>query len=265
MTFLLYVAASAAGGLIVGVLGTGSSLILLPSLTLIFEGAMPAQDPIRLAAGTTMATIAVGAIAGAVAQYRRRNFDAGLFRLTLPPYVLGGFAGPWVSRLLPADILGVYVAVVVAIVALRMLLADGPGAKGARDYDAHRLEITLVLLAIGFGCSLAGIASGIFAIPYLARFALPIRSVIGTSTASAAVYASCGAAGYVTAGWSIATPAGGSASVAGFVYLPAFAVMALTAAIVTPRGVLLAGKVSERALKRAFAVFLLAAAVAIVL
>src|SRR5690606_16818374 len=129
-----------------------------------------------------------------------------------------------------------------------------------RDFSAHRLEVVLVLLGIGFFSSFAGIASGIFAIPYLARFSLPMRTVIGTSTASAAVYATCGAIGYVSAGWSVP---GLPDATLGFVYLPAFAVMATTAWIATPLGVRLAGRISERALRRSFALFLIAAAVAI--
>jgi uncharacterized protein len=261
VTLWLYVLVSAAGGILVGLIGTGSSLIILPSLTLIFAGTMPEYDPIRLAAGTTMASIAIGAIAGAAAQHRRRNLDLGLFRVTIVPYVLGALSGPWASRLLPSAALETYVAVIVGVVAVRMLWPRRAVPQAGRDYRAHRLELMLVLLAIAFFCSLAGIASGIFAIPYLSRFNLPMRSIIGTSTASAAVYATVGAVGYVTAGWSVADRPDASV---GFVYLPAFAVLAVTAAIVTPQGVRLAGKVGEPALRRLFAVFLIAAAAAIV-
>lgn len=257
-----YVLVAAAGGLLVGVLGTGSSLLLLPSLTLIFAATMPGLDTLRLAAGTTMATIAVGAIAGAVAQYRRGQVDLRLFKLTLLPYVVGGLTGPWLSRMLPAKALGIYVAAVIACVAVMMLRSAPRDPVTARHYDAHRLELQFVLLAIGVASSVAGVASGIFAIPYLTRFSVPMRTVIGTSTAAAAVYAVSGAIGYVVAGWSVT---GRPAGALGFVYLPAFAVMATTALIVTPQGVRLAGRVSDQLLKRGFAVFLLVAAVAMIL
>jgi uncharacterized protein len=247
--------------LLVGVLGTGSSLLLLPSLTLIFTASLQAADPLRLAAGTTMTTMAVGAFAGAVAQHRHGHLDRRLLRLTLLPYVAGGLAGPWVSRLLPTKALSVYVATVIALVALLMLRRDGRSARDARDYQAHRFEVRVVLLLIGVASSVAGVAAGIFAIPYLSRFALPIRTVIGTSTAAAAVYSISGAAGYVAAGWSVAGRPPGSV---GFVYLPAFLVMAATAFVVTPIGVRLAGRIGERVLRKTFAVFLLAAAVTLV-
>jgi len=261
MTMLLYVVASSIGGLLVGLLGTGSSLIILPSLTLIFASTLTDQDPLRLAAGTTMATIAVGATAGALAQHRNGQVDFELFRLMLLPYAIGAAMGPWANRLLPTGALATYVAGLVVVVALSMLLGEGARQKPARDYRSHRVEIALVLFVIAFGSSLAGIASGIFAIPYLSRFSLPIRTVMGTSTASASVYAIVAAIGYVSAGWSVE---GLPAATLGFVYLPAFAIMAISAAIATPQGVRLAGKVSERVLRRVFAAFLLVAAVAIV-
>jgi uncharacterized membrane protein YfcA len=261
LIYWVYVLVSAAGGLLVGVLGTGSSLLLLPSLTLIFTAADQGPDPLRLAAGTTMATIAVGAIAGAIAQYRHGQVDLKLFRLTLLPYTAGGLAGPWLGRLLPEKALGLYVAGVIACVAVAMLRDGAERARATRRYESHRFEVSAVLLAIGVASSVAGVASGIFAIPYLSRFALPLRHVIGTSTAAAAVYAVSGALGYVSAGLDGAVQ--GPATF-GYVYLPAFAAMAVTALVFTPLGVRLASRVSEPLLKKIFAAFLMLAAAALI-
>jgi uncharacterized protein len=255
-----YVLLSAVGALLVGILGTGSALLLLPSLTLIFTTTMPDAEPLRLAAGTTMATIAVGAIAGAIAQHRLGQVDARLLRLMLPPYVVGGLAGPWLGRLLPTQALHVYVAGLIVLVAVLMLRSGGSSARNQRDFDSHRVEMRIVLLAIGVASSAAGVASGIFAIPYLTRFTVPWRAIMGTSTAAAAVYAVCGALGYLTAGWSVPGRPPGSV---GFVYLPAFFVMAITATVMTPLGVKLAKHVSERLLRRCFALFLIVVSIAL--
>jgi uncharacterized membrane protein YfcA len=260
VAYLLYVLVSAVGGLLVGLLGTGSSLLLLPSLAMIFAATFPDLSSLRLAAGTTMATMAVGALAGAVMRYRVGDVDLHLLRLMLLPYVVGSLVGPWISRALPAPALSVYVGVLLSVVALRMLLMDRPVATSSRSYKGRELEINVVLLLVGIGSSIAGVASGLFAIPYLARFALPMRTIIGTSTAAAAVYATFGALGYISAGWTADLPSGAF----GYIYLPAFAVMALTAAVFTPLGVRVARQVNERALERLFALFLLFAAAVIV-
>lgn len=261
MAYLLYVLASAAGGLLVGLIGTGSSLVVLPSLALIFGGVLQGYDTLRLAAGTTMAAMSVGAIAGALAQHRAGHLDLRLFRMTLAPYVIGALAGPWISRLLPSRFLGAYVAAIIVVVAVRILTVNREASRPVRDYHAHRFEIGVVLLSIGIFSSIAGIASGIFAIPYLTRFSLPMRTIIGTSTAGAAVYSTFGAIGYVSAGW---TAPNLPESALGYVYLPAFAIMAITASVCTPLGVRLASYVNERILRIVFAVFLCVAAIAIV-
>ncbi len=262
VAYLFYVVVSAAGGLLVGLLGTGSSLLLLPSLAFIFANTFSGMDSLRLAAGTTMATMAVGALAGAMSRFRAGDIDVRLLRLMVLPYVAGSLIGPWISRLLPTQILGIYIGLVLAVVALRMLLVNRPVSGAARDYHGCEVEITVVLLAVGICTSIAGVASGLFAIPYLARFTLPMRTIIGTSTAAAAVYATFGAIGYISAGWSAADLPARSL---GYVYLPAFAIMALTAAVFTPLGVRLAHRLNDKILRKSFAVFLLIAAFVIVL
>ena len=241
-------------------LGTGSGVILLPSLILIFGSNLDAASSLRLAAGTTMATMAVGAVSGALAQYRVGHVDVRLFGITVGPYVVGALGGAWISRSMPEGALAIYVSVLILAVALRMLFAPGARPTTERSYLEHLTEMRIVLTLIAMGCSIAGIASGIFAIPYLLRFAAPVRTVIGTSTACAACYAGAGALGYLIAG--IDDP-GLPAGSLGYIYLPAFAVMATVATIVTPIGVRLAGRIREDLLRRCFAVFLLVAAAAV--
>jgi uncharacterized membrane protein YfcA len=145
---------------------------------------------------------------------------------------------------------------------LRMLFPRRNKSEIVGDYQSRRLQTSSVLALISLGSSVAGISSGIFAIPYISAFAGSVRKAIGTSTASAAVYSAFATFGYVSAGWSEeGLPAGHF----GFVYLPAFLVMATTALIVTPVGVRLASRLNEQLLRRLFAVFLIAAAAAIAL
>ena len=263
MIYLIYAFASAIGSLLVGILGTGSSLVVLPALILIFASSFAEFDTLRLAAGTTMATIAVGAISGAVAQYRNGNVDLGLLRALFLPYVVGSFLGPWLGKLLPVGVLGIYIAAVISFVALRMLFLERKEIPAStRDYRSHRLELLFVATGVGLLCSMAGVASGLLTIPYLRRFSLPMRTIIGTSTAAAGIYATCGTIGYITAAYGVDELPSGSL---GYVYLPAFFIMAIVATIVTPLGVYLARYVSERSLGRLLAGFLLLAAIIIMI
>ncbi len=259
--YLVFCLVGAVSGLLIGVLGTGSSLVMMPSLVLLFPPLFPQHDALRLAVGTTVATMTVGALAGAVSHLRRRNVDTGVFVLMVPGYVCGALLGPWLSRLLPSAYLRLYLSAVLIAVAVRMLTARRAASRDApRRPQGHAVEIRLVSLLVALAGSIAGIASGLFAIPYLSRFAIPLHRVVGTSTSAAAVYALAALVGYVSSGWSAvdAPPA-----TVGFVYLPVFAVMALAMAVSVPAGVRLAGRIDEQPLHRAFAVFLLVAGVAI--
>lgn len=241
-------------------IGFGSSLVILPTLAIVFPSMFVAEIALRLATGTTMATMTVGALSAGIAQARGGRVCWPLLRLAILPYLVGALLGPWGARLLPVQALRFYIAAILVLLGLWALRPHRPVVARGRDWQGHKTEICAVLFAIGLGSSAAGIASGVFAIPYLSRFALPLRTVIGTSTFGAALYCVFGTLGYVSAGWGWEGLPPWSL---GFVYLPAFAVMSVAGAICGPLGVRLAGRVSDGLLRRLLAVFLLCAAVVI--
>lgn len=262
VNWILFAFAAGLGALAVGLIGFGSSLVILPTLAVIFPTMFAPEVALRLAAGTTMATMTVGALSAGIAQARGGRVAWPLFRLAILPYLAGALLGPWGARFLPVQALRIYIAAILLLLGLWSLRprrsAPGPG----RTWQAHKTEIGAVLFVIGVASSAAGIASGVFAIPYLGRFDLPLRTVIGTSTAGAALYSVFGMLGYISAGWGLE---GLPAWSLGFVYLPAFALMSTVGALCAPLGVRLAGKASESLLRRLVAVFLLGAAIVIAL
>lgn len=262
MAWFFFILASAVGAVLVGMIGTGTSLIILPTLGTVFPTMFPADVALRLATGTTLATMSVSAFSASFAQARRGQVCWPLLRLTVLPYFMGAMLGPWLARAVDIDLLRIYVAVMLAVIGLASLRRSGLAASAPRDWRKHRVRIFAVLMLIGTTSSAAGVASGIFAIPFLARFNLPLRTVIGTSTVSATLYSLFGAMGHVTAGWG--TP-GLPDYAAGFVYLPVVLVMGGTGALMSPLGVRLAGRFNDRALRLLLTGFVLTAAVVIAL
>ena len=252
----------AVGGLLIGLIGTGSSLVMMPALVLTFPLLFPEFDSLRLAVGTTVATMTVGALSAALTHFKQRNVDYNLIKLIWVPYVLGALAGPWVSRELPSGYLKAYLIVVITVLALRMLSKSERQRSQDKDYRHHRAEVGVVSFLITLASSVAGIASGMFMIPYLQRFQMTMFRIIGTSTTGAAIYSVSAVIGYLSSGWSTTHLPKGAV---GFVYVPAFGVMALAMALAVPLGVHLARRMNDRLLRRIFALFLLAAAGAMLL
>lgn len=262
MTWLLFALAAGIGAIGVGLIGFGSSLVILPTLAVFFPTMFASDVALRLAAGTTMATMTVGALSASIAQARSGRVEWQLIRLAILPYLIGALAGPWAARILPVQALRLYMAGVLVLLGLWTLRPRSGLPLRQRPWQSHKKEIGVVLFGIGFASSVAGIASGVFAIPYLGRFDLTMRTAIGTSTVGAAIYSVFGMLGYISAGWGTA---GLPAWSLGYVYLPAFALMSATVAVCAPLGVRLAGRVSESLLRRLMSGFLLLAAVVIAL
>ena len=261
MTWIVLALAGATGALLVGMIGFGTSLVVLPTLAILFPTMLAPDTALRLATGTTMATMAVGAVAAGIARSRDEHVSWPLLRLAILPYAAGALLGPWTARYLTVDALRIYVAGMLMIVGLWSLARPGTGGSGQRKWREHKLELRAVLFGIGLASSMAGIASGLFAIPYLSRFAIPLRTVIGTSTVGAALYSAFGTLGHISAGWTMADPPPWSL---GYVYLPALAVLAVAGAVCAPLGVRLAGRMNDRLLKNVLAVVILVAALVIV-
>jgi len=262
VTWLFFALAAGIGAIGVGLVGFGSSLVILPTLAVFFPTMFASDVALRLAAGTTMATMTVGALSASVAQARSGWVEWQLIRLAILPYLMGALAGPWAARILPVHVLRLYMAGVLVLLGLWTLRPRRGITSRQRTWQTHKTEIVAVLCTIGFASSAAGIASGVFTIPYLGRFDLPMRRAIGTSTVGAAIYSVFGMLGYISAGWGLE---GLPAWSIGYVYLPAFALMSATVAICAPLGVHLAGRVSETLLRGLMSVFLLGAAVVIAL
>ena len=267
VTFLLlYALTAAVGALVVGLIGTGASLFILPVLVLTFPLALSGSEDVtlRLAAGTTLGAMCAGAVTAALAQYRAGHVDVRLLALMVPSYFIGALTGPWLSSALSVEVLRWYLGVVLALIALQMAAEKWllrPSRQRDRDYQQHRIEVRAVMLLVGLCASIAGVASGLFTIPYLnARFALPLRTVIGTSTVAAACYSLFGMSGYISAGWS--NPDLPEYAL-GYLYLPVLALMAVISAFCAPLSVRFAGRVQDGWLKALFALLLLAAAAAI--
>ncbi len=260
MVCLTFFVAGGIGGLLIGVIGTGSSLVMLPTLIFIFSELFAEYDYLRLAVGTTVASMTFGAIAGAVSHWRVGNLELSIFRAMILPYVLGSIAGPWLNRYLPTQWLRMYLVVILLLLGAQMLLSVVTTARAKTDRGVDLKLMRPVFFLIAVASSMGGVASGMLTIPFLSRYSLSMRRVIGTSTTGAAVFTVAGLVGYTSAGWNMGNLPPGAV---GFVYLPAFIIMSTMLVICVPMGVRAAKYANDDILKKAFGIFLMISAIVI--
>jgi len=256
--FPIFAVAGAIGGTFIGLIGTGSSMFVLPTLIYLLPLLIAPRDlALHMAVGTCVPVMGVGAIVSAILYWRKRWFDAGMIKVMTPGYVIGTAVGAVVSHLLPGHVLQAYVAILLLIAAVDMLRPKAHQTEG-KQTARNPWILGMGFFAIAVVVSIAGIASGLFAIPIMVRCGVPIKKAIGTSVIGANIYTLVGTIAYIAVGWH--HPDLPSWSL-GYIYLPAFLMMGIFCVAFTPLGVKLTHHISPVILKRIFAVLLIFASV----
>ena len=94
VSVLLFISLGSLAGFLSGLLGIGGGVIIVPIVTLLFEGhGIPHGMAIKLALGTSLATIVVTAAMSVFTHHRKGAVDWGLFRVMAPAVVVGSLLG----------------------------------------------------------------------------------------------------------------------------------------------------------------------------
>jgi uncharacterized protein len=100
-----------------------------------------------------------------------------------------------------------------------------------------------------------GIGGGTLSVPFLIYCNVDTKRAIGTSSAIGLPIALAGAIGYMVSGQQISNLPSHSL---GFIYLPAFVIIAIASLISAPLGAVLVQKLAVKKLKKIFAILLIA-------
>lgn len=257
--WLLFLGAGAVGGLLLGLVGVGTALVVVPLLAFVLPAfGVPASAVMHTALGTSMAVIAVTSVASVIAHHRRGNVNWGVFRVTGPASVAGVVAGVLVVATLPAEALRFVFAAFMLVSAVRMAIGGRRQEHDAAPARPPRSRLLAGGAVIGFLASLIGAGGGVFMVPYLSWLGLAVSNAVATSTAIGLPVTLVGAGVNVATGYAEAGIAGGSL---GYVYLPAFVALSIGSAAAAPLGARLASRLPERALRLVFAVCVAAIAI----
>ena len=230
-------------GLSLGLMGGGGSIMTVPIFVYVLG-----YDP-KLAIVMSLPVIGVTSLVGAVGHWRAGNVQlrtALLFGLVA---MVGAFGGARLARLLTGAEQLTLLAVVMLTAAIVMFRSAGRRTAETVTADASVEQIrfgllVLVALAVGVITGLVGIGGGFLVVPALVILAhAPMKQAVGTSLLVIAMNSAAAFAGYL-----------------GHVTIPWLFILMFTSVAVVGilAGTAMIRHVSQRALKRSFAVFLIA-------
>ena len=259
VTLAAFLVAGLFGGVLLGLIGIGMALITVPLLIFALPLFGIAGDIVPVVAlATSMAVVSVGSVSSVLSHSKRGNVDWGVARTTVPASLIGVTAGSLFASYLSGTALRVIFAVLLFVIAARMLrkTATGRGAQTQTTAGTYRT----VGAGIGVLGSLIGAGGGVLMVPFLHSRGHKMIRAVATSTTIGLPVSVMGAIVYA----SRSAPEAAGPFI-GFLYLPAFAGLAVGSFLGAPLGARFSDMVPSGALKKGFAIVLLIVAVAIAL
>ena len=250
MDLIILLIAGAAAGLIAGLMGLGGGVIIVPVLTLALADAIPETQLIKVAVGTSLATICVTALSSILAHHRRGGVRWDFVRRMTPGIMIGALLGAAIADRIPAAWMTVLFIVGLLLIALRMIL-DRKSETAPRT--PSKAELFGVSTAVGAFSALLGIGGGTMNTPYLNGCGLPMKNAIGSAAALGFPLAVVSTVGFIVLGLD---ETGLPPHSLGYIYLPAVAAIVVTGILFAPLGARLAHRLPDTILRRGFAVFL---------
>ena len=239
-------------GTLAGLLGVGGGIVIVPVLFNIFPALdIPEAVQMKLAVGTSLATIIPTSIQSARKHHARGAMDVPLFKAMIPSLTVGVLVGTLLAIWVRGTTLTAVFATIAVLVALNMGLT-GVDSRLRESFPTGFLR-QLIGTFIGAISAMMGIGGGTVGVPLMNMFGTPIRSAVATASAFGIVISIPATIGFIWAGWG--NPLLPPLSL-GYVNLIGFALIVPSSMLATPWGVHLAHTIPPLMLKRAFALFL---------
>lgn len=252
MEFLLYLILGGFAGMLAGLFGVGGGMIIVPVLVYSFAAQGFSADVLtHMAVGTSLATIAFTSINAIRAHHLKGAVRWQLFIWMALGIVFGTALGALTAAMLDGPVLQKIIGVFAILVAMQMAFELKP--KAALDVPG-KPGLTLAGGFIGWASAIFGIGGGSLTVPFLVWRSVPMQQAVATSSACGLPIAVAGATSFIITGWSIEPLPEWSL---GYVYLPAVVGIAATSMLFAGFGARLAHRLSQRLLKRLFALLLL--------
>ncbi len=253
-------AAGLVGGLIAGLFGVGGGTVLVPALFYAFSVLGLGGDAnLHVAIGTSLLTIVATSWRSLGAHRAHGAVDERVLKRWTPWVAVGALIGAGVAGVTSMEGLAVVYGVCLAVVAAQMgllpetatLAKDLPDGWGRRGIGA----------LIGGLSAMMGVGGGSFGGMLMTLCGRPIHQAVATASGFGVAIGLAATLGFVVFGWGAE---GRPPLSLGYVNVPAALAMGLLTTLVAPYGARMAHRLNRKVLRRAFALYLLATAVSVV-
>jgi len=201
---LIFVAAGCGVGFLGGLFGIGGGFILVPILIFSYEhsGVSPSVLT-HMAIGTSLFVILFLSLSSSYQQSRQRNIDWRAVFMIGSSSAFSAFATTRLAVELSGQYLRIVFTVLVFSIAIRMLTEGELRAQKRLELPSKLSLIRLlgVGLTTGICSALAGIGGGVILVPMMYYFLnIPLKLVMGTSSAAIIITAFSSVVGYAVNG-----------------------------------------------------------------
>ncbi|MEC9282045.1 MAG: sulfite exporter TauE/SafE family protein [Bdellovibrionota bacterium] len=226
-------------GLSLGLLGGGGSILTVPIL--VYALGMEA----KLAIALSLAIVGATSLLGVYGHYKKNNVDLKVALIFGPVAMAGTFLGAKLSQFLTGQMQLLLFAGIMLIAAVFMMKGRKDEDESDDDTELKKLNYMLIVaegVFVGIITGLVGVGGGFLIVPALVLMTgLPMKRAVGTSLLIISLKSFAGFAGYI-----------------GLVEIPWEFLVKFTAASAVGIfiGTYLVQFVSQKKLKKAFAIFL---------
>ena len=224
-------------GLSLGMLGGGGSILTVP--VLVYALGIDAKTAIAM----SLPVVGITSLVGAAMHRRLGNVRLGTAVVFGVIAMIGAFAGAKLAAFL-SGAMQLSLLAVVMLAAAASMFRRGLPVDETTSHEPRMLALVPVALGVGLLTGVVGIGGGFLVVPALVLLArVPMRQAVGSSLLVIAMNSASGFLGYL-----------GTVQI-DWLFLAAFTAAAVAGALA---GTALASKIPQIALKRTFAVFLVA-------
>ena len=237
-------------GYLAGFLGIGGGFIVVPALTFLFlKDPITAPGAIHMAVATSLSVMLVTSLSSLLAHHRKRAIYWPLVRSMAVGLMAGAILGAAIADYLQGEILIRVFGLFAILAGLQLIL--GRHSDGEKPLPGQ-LSTSAAGGVIGFISALIGIGGGAMTVPWLLWHGVQAQKAVATSAACGYPIAIAGSLSFVLLGRGGGLPD----EALGYVYLPAFAGIALAGALAAPLGAATVHRLPPRAVRRVFGLFL---------